>query len=203
MWLSVFGKTEDDITSNSRVCSRHFPNGNVELSPVSTLGKRFASPIKKGVRAERAKQRQEQRQLSELSITPTPPSSSKASTSSRSVTPIVSPPPTTPCIATIREQLSTDISVHELPNEDGVPQSSTEVVVNTALLARIEVLEAENAQLKSAHKIAHFRLEDIKHDDNLVRFYTGFVSYAIFIASFEFLGPVVDHLNYWGSKEGI
>ena len=56
LWLSVFGKTEDDVTSNSRqVCLRHFPSGNVKLSPVSTLGKRFASPIKKGVRAKRAR----------------------------------------------------------------------------------------------------------------------------------------------------
>ena len=75
----------------------------------------------------------------------------------------------------VGEQLSTDISVHELPNEDGLPQSSTEIVVNSALLARIEVLEAENAQLKSEPQKAYFRLEDIEHDDNLVRFYTGFV----------------------------
>ena len=201
MWLSVFGKTEDDVTSNSRVCSRHFPGGNVELSPVSTLGRRFASPIKKGVRPERAKQRQEQRQLRELFKTPTPSSSKAATpvTSSRSVTPIISPP-TTPCIAMVGEQLSTDIGVHELPNEDGLPQSSTEIVVNTALLARIEALEAENARLKSEPQKAHFRLGDIEHDDDRVRFYTGF---AIFIAFFEFLGPVVNHLNYWGSKEGI
>ena len=38
-------------------------------------------------------------------------------------------------------------------------------------------------------------------DDCLIRFFTGFVSYMIFIAFFEFLGPVVDTLNYWGSKE--
>ena len=198
MWLSVFGKTEDDVTSNSRVCSRHFPSGNVKLSPVSTLGKRFASPIKKGVRAKRARHRQELRQLRER-FTPTP-SSSKAATCSRSVTP---PPSTTPCIAMVGEQLLTDISVHELPNEEGLPKSSTEVVVNTALLARIEVLEAENAQLKSEPQKAYFQLEDIEHDDNLVRFYTGFVSFSIFIAFFEFLGPVVNHLNYWGSKECI
>ena len=61
LWLSVFGKTENDVTSNSRVCSRHFPSGNVKLSPVSTLSKRFASPIKKGVRAKRARHRQELR----------------------------------------------------------------------------------------------------------------------------------------------
>ena len=101
----------------------------------------------------------------------------------------------------VREQLSTDIL--ELPNEDGLPQSSTEVLVNTALLARIEALEAENARLKSEPQKAHFQLEDIEHDDNRVRFYTGFVSYAVFIAFFEFLGPVVNHLNYWGSKERI
>ena len=151
VWLSVFGKTEDDVTPNSRVCSRHFPGGNVELSPVSTLGRRFASPIKKGVRAKRAKQRQEQRQLRELFKTPTPSSSKAATpvTSSRSVTPIISPPPTTPCIAMVGEQLSTEIGVHELPNEDGLPQSSTEVVVNTALLARIEALEQMVASFPS------------------------------------------------------
>ena len=131
LWLSVFGKTEDDVMSNSRVCLRHFPGGNVKLSPVFTLGKRFASPIKKGVRAERARQQQERRKLRELSKTPTPtPSSIKAATCSRSVTPFVCPPSTTPCIAMVGEQLSTDISVHELPNEDGLPQPSTEIVVN-------------------------------------------------------------------------
>ena len=25
----------------------------------------------------------------------------------------------------------------------------------------------------------------------------------VFLAFFEFLGPVVEHLNYWGSKEGV
>ena len=36
----------------------------------------------------------------------------------------------------------------------------------------------------------------------LVQFYTGLLSYTVFLAFFEFLGPVVEHLNYWGSKEG-
>ena len=40
-------------------------------------------------------------------------------------------------------------------------------------------------------------------NDKLVQFYTGFLSYSVFLSIFEFLGPVVEHLNYWGSKEGI
>ena len=75
--------------------------------------------------------------------------------------------------------------------------------MNTALLATTEALEADNTQLKSQSKKRQFRIEDIKHDDRLLRFYTGFVSYAAFLAFFEFLGPVVDHFNYWGSKYDI
>jgi len=36
-----------------------------------------------------------------------------------------------------------------------------------------------------------------------VQFYTGFTSFALFLAFFELLGPAVHHLNYWGSKEGV
>lgn len=73
------------------------------------------------------------------------------------------------------------------------------------MLARIELLEAKNTQLTAEAQqrvTTRFRLEDIQSDDKLVRFYTGFVSFSIFLAFFEFLGPVVEKLNYWGSKEG-
>ena len=33
------------------------------------------------------------------------------------------------------------------------------------------------------------------HDDRLMRFYTGFVSYKIFDAFFEFLGPAIELLG--------
>ena len=66
------------------------------------------------------------------------------------------------------------------------PPSDTEVLVNTALLARIEVLEAENSHLKKKmdgmeQRQQHFRLEQVKHDDKLICFYTGFVSYGVFL----------------------
>lgn len=88
VWLCEFGIQEETVNPDSRVCSTHFPGRNVELSPITTLGKRFASPIKKGVRAERAEQREEQKCLRELSRTSTP-------SSSRSVTPMPSSAPST------------------------------------------------------------------------------------------------------------
>lgn len=87
------------------------------------------------------------------------------------------------------------------------PSHSSEVLVNTALLARVEALEAENCLLKkklneSAAKREYFRINYIQHDDKLVHFYTGFISFMVFQAFFSFLGPVVNELNYWGAKRG-
>ena len=55
---------------------------------------------------------------------------------------------------------------------------------------------------QSIPSVVHFRISQIKHDDHLVRFYTGFTSYMVYLAFFNFLGPVVYKLNYWGCKEG-
>ena len=177
VWLQVFGMCEEDIGPDARVCSRHFPGGDVKHAPTMIVGKRFASPIKRGARAERAKQRDEEKQVREFNTS-----------RSKSVTPVpstASSRPSTPCqvsVAPIGEQLETNFQVHErLSVVDVPPQSSeAEVLVNTALLARIEALEAENTQLKSQSKKRPFQIDDIKHDDTLVRFYTGFVSYAVF-----------------------
>ena len=81
------------------------------------------------------------------------------------------------------------------------------MLVNTALLARIEALEAENSHLKKKmdgmeQRLKHFRLEQVKHDDKLIRFYTGFVSFAVFLSFFNFLGPAVNELCYRSEKEG-
>ena len=63
-------------------------------------------------------------------------------------------------------------------------------------------LEGENNFLKaSTSKPQPFRIAQIQHNDHPICFYTAFTSYAIFLAFFEFLGPAVHKLNYWGSKE--
>ena len=93
-------------------------------------------------------------------------------------------------LADVGEQLVSDYQVHELPNSvddaakssslptDGFQSSSlqTEPLFNAALLARIEYLEAENTSRNECPSTEiHFRIEQVKHDDHLVRFYTGFI----------------------------
>ena len=46
-----------------------------------------------------------------------------------------------------------------------------------------------------------FGIDDIAGNDKLVSLYTGFPSYDFLLAFFEFLGPAVANLNYWGEKE--
>ena len=118
----------------------------------------------------------------------------------------------------IGEVLLSDFSVYELPGEcssdsiqntpgSGVSASnnddSASVIVHTALLARIEALESSNEQLSSqlSSQKKYFRLEHISHDDSLVHFYTGFNSYELLITIFQFLGPAVNNLTYWGTKK--
>ena len=62
------------------------------------------------------------------------------------------------------------------------------------------MLERQNASLKRSLESVKkpFRLEEISHDDRLVRAYTGFPSYEVLLV---LLGPVVHHLNYWGTKQ--
>ena len=113
--------------------------------------------------------------------------------------------------------LFSDYNVHELPDlsEESCLESCTSsgdvssqhlndrqaMVVNTALVARIESLEKEKQALVVAtKKCKYFSLDDIAHNDSLVRFYTGFHSYEVLLSFYEFLGPSVDNLTYWGSK---
>ena len=103
------------------------------------------------------------------------------------------------------EQLLDDYRVIDLPEDPSTTEASLssadEGLVNTALLARIEFLEAECTRLqKSDRKQQHFGIDEIKQDDHLIHFYTGFPSFAILLSFYHFLEPVVDKLQYWGSK---
>ena len=137
-------------------------------------GKRFASPIKPGKRSNHAKGRDMDKYLREHSCTPSTSGSTKSA----------SPP-----VETVEPSSSESIT----PAPDLECQS--------ALLAHMEILESEHSKLKQKiGKVDYFRIEDIKENDKLISFYTGFVSYLVLSYFFEFLGPVVNNLNYWGSR---
>ena len=89
----------------------------------------FCLTYQKGLRAERAKQREEQKQLREFN-----------SSRSKCVTPVpstASSRPSTPrqaSVTPVGEQLETNLQVHELPSVVDAPSQSseTEVLANTA-----------------------------------------------------------------------
>ena len=113
----------------------------------------------------------------------------------------------------VGEQLmsSNDYSVHELPHLESdcsfaksANTGDTNVLVNKALVSRIEFLEAQNTRLQSnlqCQRAEFFQLENIASNDTLVKFYTGFSSSAILLAFFNFLGPAVNNFTYWGTKQ--
>ena len=201
-WLKALGREEGDLSEHTRICSRHFLNGDTSQVPSPELGKRFAS-LKK-LLTERGKwaakwaesspnqlplKRQALKQASHVS----------SSSSSQAVSPMNSF--SDPLLALVGEPLLSDYNVQESPGHE--ERTSSDVVVNAALIARIEVLEAENFKLKQqfgSAKPKYFRLEDIAHNDTFVRFYTGFASYVVLLIFFEFLGPSVNRLHYWGKE---
>lgn len=47
--------------------------------------------------------------------------------------------------------------------------------------------------------VEKFCLERFASSNEDIRYYTGFPSYSTFCSFYEFLGPAVNQLNYWGS----
>ena len=144
------------------------------------LGNRFASPKKmkshRGLRATKRKALFPEPTLKRhlLSASPSP-------SASRPVTPTTSNATDgessdlivgtyNPYRSLFSEESCLVISSKSNADKGGEQSSEAQVVVNTALVARIEALEAETRSLRS--KLG-------KHSDSLVAFYTGFQSYDL------------------------
>ena len=66
-WLTEFKLSNDELKPHSRVCSRHFRDGNPQNGPLISLGNRFASPLGKDVtRNKRAQQRRLSKEYREV-----------------------------------------------------------------------------------------------------------------------------------------
>ena len=117
----------------------------------------------------------------------------------------------------VGDVLLDDYNVHKLPTEGSTSVScsltdtstgplttdkGSNNIVTALVVAHVEVLEAENKQLlhKLKSKKMVLKIANISHNDALLKLYTGFPSYEQLLAFYEFLGPEVSHLTYWGAK---
>ena len=75
------------------------------------------------------------------------------------------------------------------------PAEETQGLAHAALTARTEFLETKNKSVTQQLALPKvpFRLADIEHNDVLIRFYTGFPSYEIFLFFMNFLGWPYGH----------
>ena len=65
----------------------------------------------------------------------------------------------------------------------------------------IERLKKTVMNLEAKLATPKFCIENISRDDLEVTFYTGFPNYICLKACYDYLGPAVNDLKYWGSKD--
>ena len=65
------------------------------------------------------------------------------------------------------------------------------------LVKECELLRGDLADCETKLEAAEFQVSSVMYDDKKIHFYTGFPSYKLFKACYDFLGPAVDNLTYW------
>ena len=75
-----------------------------------------------------------------------------------------------------------------------------ETQTNDDSQAVIEEMKGRITRLEEVIVDTKFCIENIAKDDQLITFYTGFPSYESLKACYEYLGPGVNDLKYWGSN---
>ena len=71
----------------------------------------------------------------------------------------------------------------------------------TSIGCQTESPQQSTCSTGSQTDTSRFCIEQIKDDKGLVHFYTGFEDYEILMICFNFLGPSVQHLQYWNSNK--
>lgn len=110
---------------------------------------------------------------------------------------------------TITKEKGSAVSIKNNSSSENSEGDSLQLTNSVATLTDVtskdvEALETECEQLKRSLeesqaklKTNEFRVDSIKHDDKQFQFYTGFPSYRMFKACFDFLSPAASNLNYW------
>ena len=94
----------------------------------------------------------------------------------------------------------TSSSEEDIPDEDD-RINSIGTQVNDGSKELVEQLKETVKTLEAKLTETKFCIENISKDDQDLIFYTGFSNYTSFKACYDFLGPAVDDLKYWGSQD--
>lgn len=91
-------------------------------------------------------------------------------------------------------------------NEEDIPDEDDRInnigtQANDGSKKLIEQLKETVKTLQANLSETKFCIENISKDDQDLNFYTGFTNYTSFKACYDFLGPAVNDLKYWGSQD--
>ena len=93
-----------------------------------------------------------------------------------------------------------DETTSEESNEVSLQVADVGVQASDDSQATIVRLSQTISNLEEQLHASKFCLENISKDDDKVLFYTGFPNYTALKVCYNYLGPAVDNLTYWGSK---
>jgi len=109
-------------------------------------------------------------------------------------------PPKQRTVPKPRAPTETSSSKEDIPDEgDRINNIGTKV--NNGSKELIEQLKETVKTLEAELTETKFCIENISKDDQDLMFYTGFSSCISFKTCYDFLGPAVDHLKYWGIQD--
>ena len=87
------------------------------------------------------------------------------------------------------------------PSASTQTKSSTHSSTHIRQCVNCIALQDELKKMQVALANSKFGIHSLEGDDSLIRYYTGFPSFGVFRAFYDFLGPSVDQLTYWGTDE--
>ena len=102
-----------------------------------------------------------------------------------------------PKVRSIREASA---SSSDFSSEEDVEQVDVATQTKDESQAIIEELNGRITRLEEDIAALKFCIENVAKDDQLITFYTGFPCYESLKACYEYLGPGVNDLKYWGSN---